>query len=831
MCSSNQIKSHPDKLLKDHLFSVADLSRKIISAKKLNLDSYIDNGILEDISYLIGAGHDCGKATVYFQNYINENDEAKKAKLKNKPETHHSLISSLFTYYIVKQYLSNKNLINNKYYKYLPAIAFFVVKRHHGNLANALDEVILDDNKEEILEKQVKGIDINNVNAIYNKLLLKLDFNFDFKVIRDFILTAEPVYVYGEISRYRKKYTKDLEKEKRIIMNIDEEDTLFYYFTTLFLYSVLLDADKTDAAELKRKERKDIDKEIVDKYREIKFTDKDSNNKINRMRTQIYKEVADKVPLLSLEKDKILSLNVPTGSGKTLASLSFALKLRNRIIDEKNYNPRIVYALPFLSIIDQNFDVFEDVFLSVNGEEPTSDILLKHHHLSDIIYNTREDEFENIDKDIGKDILLIEGWNSEIIITTFMQFFYSLITNRNKAIRKFHNIANSIIILDEIQTIPHKYWLLLNKTIKFLSKCFNTYFILVTATQPLIFDEDEKEIKPLIENKEKHFKSLDRVNLMVNLNPVNVEHFEDILGKDILNNPKKDFLIVLDTVKTSKDIYDYIRKELNLQKTKLYYLSTNIIPKEILRRIKEIKIEAKRKIIVSTQLIEAGVDISVDIVCRDFGPLDSINQVAGRCNRSFENEKGLVKIFILKQENNGKRYYPHTIYESFIINKTEEIFKNRGERINEPEFLRISEDYFKAINEGKSDDISNSILKDVEKLKFDELSRFQLIEKDYYKIDVFVEADEEAKEVWHKYQDLISDRKISPFERKKEFLKIRRQFYDYVISIPERFKNKLTDFNDKTEMGYIASYDLDNLYSLETGFRRDCLDKEGTMIC
>jgi len=833
LCSFNQLKSHSDKLLEDHLFSVATLSQRITSSKRLNLDSYIDNKTLQDISYLIGAGHDFGKATSYFQKYINEGNEVEKAKLKNKPETHHSLISSLFTYYIVKEYLSKNNLIGEKYYQYLPIIAFFVVKKHHGNLADANDEIIcFDESEEKVLERQIKKIDFDKINEIYKRILAKIGFSFDFKAIRDLILIAEPVYIYGRVDRYRKKYIKDLEKEKRIIRNIDEENTLFYYFITLFLYSVLLDADKTDAAGLKRVERRNIDGGIVDKYKQIKFAGQNSDNRINQMRREIYEEVIAKTLSLSLGKDKILSLNVPTGTGKTLTSLSFALKLRNKIIEEKGYNPRIIYALPFLSIIDQNFDVFEDVFKIVNGEKPTSDILLKHHHLSDIIYNTREDEFENIDKDISKDILLIEGWNSEIIITTFMQFFYSLITNRNRTIRKFHNITNSIIILDEIQAIPHKYWLLLNRTIKFLSKCFNTYFILVTATQPLIFNEEKKEIKPLIENKEKYFKSLNRADLMINLSPVSMEHFEVILGQDILSNSTKGFLIVLNTIDTSKDIYGYIRKELKLQKTKLYYLSTNIIPKERLRRIKEIKIEAKRKIIVSTQLIEAGVDISVDIVCRDFGPLDSINQVSGRCNRSFENEKGLVKIFILKRKDNGGGYYPRTVYESFIIDKTEEIFKNRGRRINEPEFLRISEDYFKAINEGKSDDISNSILKDVEGLKFDELSSFKLIEeKGYYKIDVFVEVDEEAGEIWQKYQGLVSNKKFAPFERKKEFLKIRRQFYDYVISIPERFKNKLTNFDDKTEMGYIANYALDNLYSLETGFNRNCLDKEETVIC
>lgn len=831
LCLSNQIKSHPDKLLEDHLSSVANLSREIISSKRLNLDSYIDCKILQDISYLIGAGHDCGKATVYFQDYINESNETKKARLKNKPETHHSLISSLFTYYLVKEYLSDKNLLDKKYYQYLPIASFIVVKRHHGNLANFLDETILGSEEEEILEKQVKGIDFNEINAIYKKLPAKVGFNFDFKIVKDLILTAEPVYAYGQINRYRKKYIKDLEKEKRLIIGIDEENTLFYYFITLFLYSVLLDADKTDAADLRKTGRVFINENIVDEYKKVKFADVDKNSKINKIRNEIYEEALSNLASINLDNDRILSLNVPTGTGKTLAGLSLALKLRQRIKIERKYTPRIIYSLPFLSIIDQNFDVFEDIFRTIDNKIPTSDILLKHHHLSDVVYTRGEDEFENVDKDIGKDLLLIEGWNSEIIITTFIQFFYSLISNRNRAIRKFHNITNSIVILDEIQAIPHKYWLLLNKTMEFLAECFNIYFIFVTATQPLIFDEETKEIKPLVKSKEKYFESLDRVCLMVYQGSVSIKDFKVILQKDILDNSQKDFLIVLNTINTSKKIYDYVQ-ELRLEDTTFYYLSTNIVPRERLNRIRKIKAETQRKIIVSTQLIEAGVDISTDIVYRDFAPLDSINQVAGRCNRNSKNERGLVKIFILKQENDGKMYYPYSIYGSFIIDKTKEIFKDRGKRLNESDFLQMSEDYFRIINEGKSDDISINILKNVEELKFDELSNFKLIEeKGYYKIDVFVEADNEAKEVWQKYQELISEKKLAPFERKNEFLKIKKQFYDYIISISEKFKNKLTDFDDKSTMGYIASQDLDNLYSLETGFNRNCLDKEETMIC
>jgi len=127
---------------------------------------------------------------------------------------------------------------------------------------------------------------------------------------------------------------------------------------------------------------------------------------------------------------------------------------------------------------------------------------------------------------------MIEGWNSEIIVTTFMQMFHTMISNRNRSLRKFHNIANSIIILDEVQSIPHKYWLLLKELIFAISKYFNTYFIFVTATQPLIFNEEKGEISELVENKNRYFEQFDRIELQYHPDPIHIEVFKEQIQKD-----------------------------------------------------------------------------------------------------------------------------------------------------------------------------------------------------------------------------------------------------------------------------------------------------------
>lgn len=835
LSSLSKMYSHPDKLLVDHLQKVGDLCRQNIFLKKLNLDGYIDFNILKDISYLIGVSHDFGKATNYFQEYLKEKNESKKMDMKNKAEVYHSFISALFTYYVVREYLLTKNLLAEKYYQYLPVISFLVVKRHHGNLDDALDEVILDSKDEKILEKQVNAIDFKIINNIYNQLFSKINFKFDYNLFRDNILNAKPIYIYNEIDRYEKNYIRDLShQEKKFINNLDEEDTLFYYFTTLLLYSLLLDADKTDAANLQEIKRIKIDKDIVDNYKLHLFKDINKKKKeINKIRNEIYNETINSLERLNLEKDKILSLNVPTGTGKTLTSLSFALKLKAKIEQEKKYKPRIIYSLPYLSIIDQNFAIFEDVFeFSLKGKTPNSNLLLKHHHLSDVNYTTSnigKEEFENLSpKDIGKDLLLIEGWNSEVIVTTFFQFFYSLISNRNKSIRKFHNIVNSIVILDEIQAIPHCYWLLLNKIIHFLAEKFNIYFILVTATQPLLFNEKNKEIKPLIKNKEKYFKALNRVELKYNSESLCLNDFQEILEEDLCNNPNKDFLIVLNTINSSLEIYNFIC-QLELEDAEIYYLSTNIIPKERLRRISKSREKSKKqKIIISTQLIEAGVDLDVDIVYRDFAPLDSINQVAGRCNRNFNQNKGLIKLFILKAEEEKKEFY-RCIYDNFIISKTKDVLdKARKKQIEEKDFLSLNNSYFDRVNQGKADDEAKEILEEVKKLNFGELNKFKLIQDTYKKIDIFVETDEKGREIYQKYKDLSLMKDL--FKRKNEFLKIKKDFYDYVISVPY---NYAADFvTEDKDIGHISLEEIkqNNYYDPETGFKREEQSVGGTLI-
>lgn len=799
---SFKLKSHPDKLLVDHLQHVGELSKKTIADRSLNID---DPNLLQDAAYLIGITHDLGKATAFFQEYINEKDETRKKSLKSRDTTHHGLLSAFFTYAVIKEYLGQTER-NGGLTDYLPILSFLAVKRHHGNLLNAMDEIKdFDADKEKILkvaEEQINSIDSigrAEISEILASLLQKGNINIkvDLNKIINYFLKESP----KEIGR----------KEKRFVGRLSEGDDIYPYFISQFLYSTLLDADKTDAGlDGAHLDRLDLSSKLVDEYRDLKGFSSNKNN-INDLRNQIYEDAIESITTWNLD-DRILSLNVPTGTGKTLAALSLSLKLRVRLENERRIKPRIIYALPFLSIIDQNYKVFDEVVAKEKFKD--SRLLLKHHHLAEIKYKTSENEY-----DVDKSLLLLEGWNSEIIVTTFWQLFNTLFSNKNKQLRKFNKLVNSIIILDEVQAVPHQYWQLIHDSLNMLCEKFNSYVVFITATQPLIFDEAEGEIKEVAKRKEEYFRGLNRIQLFPRVDrALTLDDFKAFLKNDLTENPDKDFLIVLNTIGSAQDVYRFA-KGLELGDTECFFLSTNVIPKMRLERIDQIKeknAKKRRKVIVSTQLIEAGVDIDADVVYRDFAPLDSINQVAGRCNRnSAKGEKGTVNIFILRDDR--KEFYKY-IYDPFLISKTLDILRPIEGTIKESEFLDLNDKYFKAVKRSMGDKESTDSLECIAGLAFKDLSEsFKLIEEDYPRVSVFIELDGDAVEIWKRYKEMQSEN--NHLERSKKYLKIKKELSEYIISVPERSGHSL--IVDGSNIGYISIHELPNYYDMETGFKRD----------
>lgn len=774
----SELYSHPGKALEEHLINVADIAIQNLNQAPDDIFKRHGKDVLSRLVKVCALCHDIGKATSYFQEYLFAPDSVKD-KLKVKEETHHGFLSAIAAYFATKAEFEGVDALKDEERELLPFIAFLVVRRHHGNFRDVLDEVIWKERERGVLLAQVESIDETKLSVI-NEKLRRAGLNVDITNahLKEWVL-AFP----DELRRLRMRLRK-LERMKDIEP----------YILTNFLFSLLIDADKSEVTVGKTVERAnaDLDRHVVDNY---KATMGIRDSWLNSLRQKAYDEVLSTPVDLNA---KVMSINLPTGLGKTLTSLAFALKLRKQIQSTKGFTPRIIYSLPFLSIIEQNAEQFEKVLVA-NGFDVDTSLLLKHHHLSEVYYRKGQEEFETDDAKI-----LIEGWNAEIVVTTFVQLFHTLLSNKNHDLRKFHRLSGSIIILDEVQSIPTHYWLLIGELFKKLTQELDAYIIFVTATEPLIFSRDE--ITPLV-NREFYFNSMGRVTITPQLKTsLTLEEFAEKLEIQ----DEKSYLFILNTIKSAKAFYELLKQKTGEE---VVYLSTHVVPYERLERIKLMK-DKKVRLAVTTQVVEAGVDIDFDVVYRDLAPLDSINQAAGRCNRNWTS-KGEVIVVSLRDE---KRLYASYIYDSVLLDITRGILSDR-ETIEEKEFLRIIEEYYAQVQARKSSDVSRELLTAVYKMKYESvdgstcIADFKLIEEDYSKIDVFVELNDEAKQVWQRYVEIKEINDL--FERRLQFSRIKSNFYKYTISVPLKIDNLPPEV---AGFRYVANNNLDEYYDKNTGF-------------
>lgn len=773
--SYSNLYSHPQKYLEKHLVGSSKILESFLQEGNIDI---VNKDLLSNIMKVTSLCHDLGKSTSYFQEYL-LSDEKDKAKYKGMKETHHALISAVICFFAVNNLL-NKYKVKDDERLLLSFISYIAVKKHHGNLDDIFDETIIDDDEITILKKQLDNIDMRKFSILANNLN---------KTGLKIVLEKET------INNYIENINSELRHAKRLLRKITKKDDLTPYVFLNYVFSLLIDADKSEVVIGENIERRNIylSPDIVENY---KNTLSFKKNQINLLREEAYKEVNDKN--IDLNK-RILSINLPTGLGKTFTVMSFALRLRDKLLKEKGETYRIIYSLPFLSIIEQNADIFEKM-LKANGINVESDILLQHHHLSDVKFKKSDIEYET-----DKSKIMIEGWNSEIIVTTFIQFFHTIISNKNSSLRKFHRIADSIIILDEVQSIPSHYWMLIRELLQAIVKDLNSYIIFVTATQPMIFKDNE--IYSLVDSQ-KYFDKMDRVKIFPRLENMTLDEMANMFDM----NDDRSYLFILNTISSALDFYKKLKDR--FPDLNIIYMSTHVLPVERLERIKEIK-EHKCRIAVTTQLVEAGVDIDFDVVVRDLAPLDSINQSAGRCNRNGENNG---EVFVVSLIDDNGRKYSARIYDRVLINITEEIL-SKYKVIRENELLNIIEEYYKEVLNNQSSDKAKEILDAIYKLKYDSddgspcITKFALIENSYYKEDAFIELNDEAISLWQRYVELKEVKNL--FARRNIFNEFKADFYKYTISIPTTIENMPAVVEG---FRYVNHDSLRDYYDKETGF-------------
>jgi len=770
-----KLKSHPDRLLKDHILGVQNRALSLFDKLKFDFPSFNREELREVIS-VASLFHDFGKATSFFQNYISYPEEPSTDSSRKKRS--HGLISSILTFGILKERLSG-NII-------LQLLGLIIVRKHHGNLESFINLLIFSESDLKNVILQADKIYFEEFQYIANGE------NYERFLNKEFIIET--------IKFFQPRTPRAI---KRLVRDFSAE----HYFLLNLLYSILLQADKTDAILRNDKipEIKILKSDDVHLFKN-KFIN-NPVNPINKIREDAFNSVENSIDSLKMT-DRILSINIPTGSGKTITSFNAALRLC-----EKFQHDHIIYCLPFTSVIDQNFNVFDEIRQSAKLPDNSS-ILLKHHYLTDIFYTAINEENVIKEYSINEALHLIEGWESKITVTTFVQLLYSLISYKNSSLRKFNRFSNAVIILDEIQSIPHEYWSLIKSILSNTAKWLDSKIILVTATMPLIFSEEENEIKELVPDKKEMFESLNRIELDVsNLHNEKMD-WENFCNSAITlasDNPEKDILFIMNTIRSARELFETL-SEIEISH-KALFLSSHIIPKERLSRIENIKNRTKDKpiLIVSTQLVEAGVDIDLDIVVRDFAPLDNIFQACGRCNReSRSGIKGRVILYSLKDSNN---WTPSGIYKDFLEQKTMKVLENKN-IINESEFYNLAYEYFKEVKIGGSQRSSDVLLEKIDKLEYqngNEKIELDIINNDYNS-SVFVEIDEIAEKIWLDYQTKLEMK--NGFEKNALLKQSRKYLAEYIINIPK----KCLPLEHDTGIYHLRIDRVPDYYNNETGF-------------
>ncbi|MFI3238063.1 MAG: CRISPR-associated helicase Cas3' [Lachnospiraceae bacterium] len=411
-------------------------------------------------------------------------------------------------------------------------------------------------------------------------------------------------------------------------------------FIIKYIYSCVVDADRLDSfrfesgyaetniqiKELWSEYVENLERKIEDfKKQEIHSLLEENVKTMREAVSDSCKNAAPKAP-------GIYTLTVPTGGGKTFASMRFAL--HHAMEYEKK---KIIYVMPYTTIIEQNADEIRKVL----GCEQH---LLEFH--SDVLDDVKNDDYE----------ILSERFTSPIIFTTMVQFLNVLFATGNGNIRKMHQFENAVIVFDEIQALPIKCTALFYQGIDFLVRVVGATCVLCTATQPdYEYIEEHFKVKidgEIVPNVDEVFRNLKRMHVVdMTKQEMGTNEIAEFIVK--IEKKAKSVLCIMNTVQSVLDIFDSL-KRCSLENMEIYALTTRMCSahrKKVIRDIKNSLKEKRKVICISTQLIEAGVDVSFEKVIRSLANLDSIAQAAGRGNRHGEREISEVYVVKLKNES------------------------------------------------------------------------------------------------------------------------------------------------------------------------------------
>ena len=669
--------------LQTHLIETAEIAKLL--AAKLDLDQ---------AGELLGLMHDFGKYSQDFQEYIKSvtgiNPDADDYVLPNGKKIDHSTAGTQWVYRELRKFGAAQGIG-----ELFGQMLGLCIASHHGEgLIDCLDD---------------EG------NAVWKKRFEKDD---ELTHLAECEQNADEAVQQKARELVGENLIRSLLKAvKPILSDPASNDKIKEFYLgclTRFLFSCLIDADRINSSDFEREAQKEVRRltekpdwqSAIDKL-EAKLAGFE-NRLVEEIKPidEIRRKISDDCLKRAADSQGIYTLTVPTGGGKTLASLRYALHHA-----QKHHLDRIIYIIPYTSIIDQNAQAVREIL----GE----DWVLEHH-------SNLEPE-----KQSSQDKLLSENWDKPIVFTTMVQFLDAWFGGGTRGARHIHPMTNAVLIFDEIQTLLVKCVHLFCNVLNWLTTFGKSTAVLCTATQPLLgesglqnFPEGKREsiaargllkqpahaeIMGTDEQREELYKKLSRVEIRFNEKSGgwNVDEAGAFLLEQFQTT--QSCLFIVNTKKWAQELYQYCKGQ-NVPPETLFHLSTHQCAAHRKAIFDTIKARLKNKepvICISTQLIEAGVDISMACVIRALGGLDSIAQAAGRCNRHGEKEgKGQVWVLNL-QEQDFTRILPDIQAGK---NHAERVFRDfAGQDILQPEAMkRYFEYYFYQRNDEMSYSVKNS---------------------------------------------------------------------------------------------------------------------------
>jgi len=755
------------QLLGNHLQHVGE--RMILRIAAISFPGILPQR-LQHLLYYTGLFHDAAKAMLRFQRYLKTG--------RGGLEKNHALLSAAIG--------SQSAVGKNDVYTYLSILA---IARHHGDLEQSI---------------MTKGQLFSQLKEQYRDYCKQMQ---DEDAAGIFIPAASitPNVFMNRFKDFIEEFKFDIQDLADAEDNGEECMALF--FLLQYLFSKLIWADKLDSAGIPAGPfRRDCTLLDIEEYIHKKNQHIVAVDETREVIRQCVLQRIDDLTAQQFQHQRIYLLTAPTGTGKTLTSICAAMKISERM--EKLYHEPayIITAMPFINIIEQTLADYEQIFGKSN--------VLAQYGAADLKQCEKEGDETN---SLQRNMLLLSSWEKPVIVTTFVQLFESMLGNENKRLIKLNKLAGSVIILDEIQALPSEQYALLGAVLYYVSLYYGTRFILMTATQPeivafaaQILGKDKMHAYELLPGYREYYRGLRRTRLI----PVfdQVQDNEQLVSF-IVETRQADAaaLVVVNTISQSIEVYQLLKE----RGVPVLYLSTNLMPVDRKKVIQVAQRLLKRRypfILVSTQTIEAGVDLDFDIAYRDFAPLESIIQVAGRVNRSGSKGEHLP-VYVFR--TNSSQY----VYGTYFRQETQRIFDEFGS-VGEEEYLKLIHRYYEILSQNMvcPQDYVNAM----KSLDYEKISQFHLIAESGDVKTVLFLCNQRVEKLVADYILLLQSFSID-FDTK---VRLRQQLnelsrYTVEVRISKLIRNQPCRFSDIFDVNLdwyvVQSEEIKNYYN-RTGF-------------